>query len=67
MQEAITLIVFIGFAWWILKERFTWNYAVSFALIMLAVWFAVAFKPAALADHATAAAAARRVSAETKD
>ena len=67
MQEAITLTVFIGFAWWILKERFTWNYAVSFALIMLAVWFAVAFKPTALADHATAAADARRVSAGTKD
>lgn len=48
-QEAITLTVFIGFAWIVLKERLTWNYAVSLALIMLAVWFAVAFKPAAQA------------------
>ncbi len=46
IQEAITLTVFIGFAWLVLKERLTWNYAVSLALIMLAVWFAVAFKPA---------------------
>lgn len=45
IQEAITLTVFIGFAWVVLKERLTWNYAVSFALVMLAVWFAVAFKP----------------------
>ena len=47
IQEAITLTVFIGFAWLVLKEKLTWNYAVSFALVMLAVWFAVAFKPAA--------------------
>ncbi len=47
IQEAITLTVFIGFAWLVLKERLTWNYAVSFALIFLAVWFAVPFKPAA--------------------
>ncbi len=47
MQEAITLTVFIGFAWLVLKERLTWNYAVSMGLILLAVWFAVAFKPAA--------------------
>ncbi len=49
IQEAITLTVFIGFAWLVLKERLTWNYAVSFALIFLAVWFAVAFKPAGAA------------------
>jgi uncharacterized protein (DUF486 family) len=47
IQEAITLVVFVGFAWLVLKERLTWNYAVSFGLIFLAVWFAVAFKPAA--------------------
>lgn len=47
IQEALTLTVFVGFAWLVLKERLTWNYAVSFALIFLAVWFAVAFKPAA--------------------
>ncbi|WP_404424714.1 DMT family protein [Nibricoccus sp. IMCC34717] len=43
-QEAITLIVFVGFAWVVLKERLTWNYAVSFGLILLAVFFATAFK-----------------------
>lgn len=47
IQEAITLTVFVGFAWAVLKEKLTWNYAVSFALILLAVYFATAFKPAA--------------------
>jgi uncharacterized protein (DUF486 family) len=45
-QEAITLVVFVVFAWFVLGERLTWNYAVSFALILAAVYFAVAFKPA---------------------
>lgn len=47
IQEALTLLVFVGFAWLVLKERLTWNYAVSFGLILAAVWFAVAVKPAA--------------------
>jgi len=47
IQECITLAVFVGFAWLVLKEKLTWNYAVSFGLIVLAVWFAVAFKPGA--------------------
>ena len=47
IQECITLAVFVVFAWVVLKEKLAWNYAVSFALIMLAVWFATAFKPAA--------------------
>jgi len=47
IQEAITLSVFVGFAWLVLKEKLTWNYAVSFALILAAVYFAVAFKPGA--------------------
>lgn len=51
IQEAITLVVFVGFAWVVLKERLTWNYAVSFALIFAAVWFAVAVKPAAAVDR----------------
>lgn len=46
IQEAITLTVFALFAWFVLKEKLTWNYAVSFGLILLAVWFATAFKPA---------------------
>jgi len=45
IQECITLGVFIVFAWFVLKEKLAWNYAVSFGLILAAVWFAVAFKP----------------------
>jgi len=45
IQECITLVVFVVFAWLFLKEKLTWNYAVSFALIILALWFATAFKP----------------------
>lgn len=45
IQECITLVVFVAFAWLVLKEKITWNYAVSFALIVLALWFATAFKP----------------------
>ncbi|MBK9990236.1 MAG: DMT family protein [Verrucomicrobia bacterium] len=45
IQEVITLGVFVVFAWFVLKERLTWNYAVSFLCILLAVFFATAFKP----------------------
>jgi uncharacterized protein (DUF486 family) len=45
IQECITLAVFVVFAWVVLKEKLAWNYAVSFGLILLAVWFATAFKP----------------------
>ena len=45
-QEVITLAVFVVFAWLVLGEKLRWNYAVSFMLIGLAVWFATAFKPA---------------------
>ena len=45
IQECITLAVFVVFAWVVLKEKIAWNYAVSFGLILLAVWFATAFKP----------------------
>lgn len=52
IQECITLAVFVVFAWLVLKEKLTWNYAVSFGLILLAVYFATAFKPAtAAAPH----------------
>jgi uncharacterized protein (DUF486 family) len=47
LQEVITLVVFVGFAWLVLGEKLTWNYAVSFGLILGAVYFAVAFKPTA--------------------
>jgi uncharacterized protein len=45
LQECITLAVFVGFAWFVLKERLTWNYAVSFGFLVLAVVFANGFKP----------------------
>ena len=45
LQEIITLTVFVIFAWAVLKEKLTWNYAVSFGLILAAVWFAVGVKP----------------------
>ena len=46
IQEVITLAVFVGFAWLVLGEKLTWNYAVSFLMILGAVYFAVAVKPA---------------------
>ena len=39
-QEVITLVVFAVFAILYLKEPFHWKYAVSFALILGAVYFA---------------------------
>jgi uncharacterized protein (DUF486 family) len=47
IQEVVTLAVFVAFAAVVLKERLTWNYAVSFLFMMLAVYFAMAFKPSA--------------------
>jgi uncharacterized protein (DUF486 family) len=49
LQEVITLTVFVGFAWLVLGEKLTWNYAVSFLLILLAVHFATAVKTGAKA------------------
>ena len=43
-QEIITLSVFVVFAWLVLGEKLRWNYAISFAFILLAVYFATAFK-----------------------
>jgi uncharacterized protein (DUF486 family) len=43
-QEAITLVVFMAFAVTFLKERLAWNYLVAGALLMVAVFFAFAFK-----------------------
>ena len=39
MQEVITLMVFAGFSIFYLKEAFTWNHAVGFALIALGAFF----------------------------
>lgn len=47
LQEVITLAVFVAFAWVVLGEKLTWNYAVSFAMILGAVYFAIAVKPGA--------------------
>ena len=46
LQEAVTLVVFVIFAFTFLKEKVTWNYLVSFGLLMAAVFFAFAFRPA---------------------
>ena len=43
LQEAISLVVFLGFATFYLGERFQPRYALSFALILAAV--VVAFRP----------------------
>ena len=40
IQEAITLLVFIGFAVLFLKERLEWKYLVSFCFLLGAVFFA---------------------------
>lgn len=42
IAEFFTLTAFIAFSLLYLKEPFSWNYAVSFALVLGAVWFAVA-------------------------
>ncbi len=48
MQEVITLVVFVAFAWLVLGEKLKWNYAVSLVCLGLAVYFAFGFnKPAA--------------------
>ena len=48
IQEVITLVVFVIFAWLVLGEKLKWNYAVSLACLGLAVYFAFGFnKPAA--------------------
>jgi uncharacterized protein (DUF486 family) len=44
IQEVVTITVFIGFAILFLKEKFAWNYLVAFAFIIMAAFFAFAFK-----------------------
>ena len=43
LQEVITLVVFVGFAYWYLGEPMKWNYAAAFVLLAAAVvcafWF----------------------------
>ena len=42
LQEAITLVVFVGFAWLYLGERLRWNYALALLMVMGAVALAFA-------------------------
>ena len=44
IQEVVTLIVFMFFAIFFLKEKLAWNYLVAFALLGAAAFFAFAFK-----------------------
>jgi len=37
IQEVITLLVFVGFAWLYLGQRLRWNEAAAFALVLIAV------------------------------
>jgi len=46
IQEVVTLVVFIGFAVIVLKERLAWNYLVAFVFLGVAAFFAFAFKAA---------------------
>jgi hypothetical protein len=39
MQEVITLVIFAAFSVFFLRESFTWNYAVGFALIAAGAFF----------------------------
>ncbi len=39
IQEVISLVVFMGFAIFFLREEMKWNYVVGFGLIVLAVFF----------------------------
>ena len=38
IQEAITLVVFMGFSMFVFKQKFEWNHIVGFGLIVLAVF-----------------------------
>jgi len=45
IQEVITLVVFVVFAWLYLGEKLTWNYYVAFLFILGAVFFVFFVKP----------------------
>jgi uncharacterized protein (DUF486 family) len=40
LQEVITLVVFTVFAYFVFGQELKWNYAISYAFIVLAVYFA---------------------------
>jgi hypothetical protein len=47
VQESITVVVFVVFAYFYLGEPIRWNYAASFACILAAVLFAFSGSPGA--------------------
>jgi len=47
IQEIITLLVFVAFSVFYLKERFQWNQALGFVLIVVAAALIFSGKPAA--------------------
>ena len=44
VQEVVTLLVFLVFAVFFLKERLAWNYLVAFGFLAMAAFFAFAFR-----------------------
>jgi uncharacterized protein len=44
IQEVITIVVFIVFGIYFLKEKLAWNYLVAFGFLAVAAFFAFAFK-----------------------
>lgn len=38
MQEIISIVVFVAFAYFFLKEKLKWNYALAFLLIFMATY-----------------------------
>ena len=55
IQEAISLGVFVVFAWWYLGEVPTWRTALAFSLILAAVLIIRSDRPATPIDTAAAA------------
>ena len=43
IQEVITLLMFVVFAWIVLGEKLKWNYALSLVCLAMAVYFAFGF------------------------
>lgn len=39
MQEVVTLLVFVGFSIFYLREPITWNYAIGFVLVAAGAFF----------------------------
>jgi uncharacterized protein (DUF486 family) len=44
IQEIVTLVIFVGFAMMVLKEKLAWNYLVAFVFLGMAAFFAFAFR-----------------------